>query len=138
MISSLLHLVGLRPRVYYTFKGGGRALALPLQYANVFQYMCWDPVDYRFPPELFCHSCYVVCCGARLSFDGHQYMHCNLSLCACLTGTTPSSKSYIRAANMAIISASSTVASPFNRMDICRSCITNAAPTRCQLLEPSL
>ena len=38
MISSLLHLVGLRPRVYNTLtncKGGGKApLALPPQYAN--------------------------------------------------------------------------------------------------------
>ena len=40
MISSLLHLVGLRPRVYYTltnFRGGGGAkapLAPPPQYAN--------------------------------------------------------------------------------------------------------
>ena len=40
MISSLLHLVGLRPRVYYTltnFRGGGKApLAPPPQYANAF------------------------------------------------------------------------------------------------------
>ena len=39
MISSLLHLVGLRPRVYYTltnFRGGGQGpLAPPPQYANV-------------------------------------------------------------------------------------------------------
>ena len=39
MISSLLHLVGLRPRVYYTltnFRGGGAKapLAPPPQYAN--------------------------------------------------------------------------------------------------------
>ena len=41
MISSLLHLVGLRPRVYYTltnFRGGGLGplapLAPPPQYAN--------------------------------------------------------------------------------------------------------
>ena len=40
MISSLLHLVGLRPRVYYTltnFKGGGgggKAPLAPPQYAN--------------------------------------------------------------------------------------------------------
>ena len=41
MISSLLHLVGLRPRVYYTlinFRGGGGGakapLAPPPQYAN--------------------------------------------------------------------------------------------------------
>ena len=38
MISSLLHLVGLRPRVYYTlnnFRGGGQGpLAPPPQYAN--------------------------------------------------------------------------------------------------------
>ena len=39
MISSLLHLVGLRPRVYYTlinFRGGGaRPPWPPPQYANV-------------------------------------------------------------------------------------------------------
>ena len=40
MISSLLHLVGLQPRVYYTltnFRGGGAKapLAPPPQYANV-------------------------------------------------------------------------------------------------------
>ena len=39
MISSLLHLVGLRPRVYYTltnFRGGGQGpLGPPPQYANV-------------------------------------------------------------------------------------------------------
>ena len=40
MISSLLHLVGLRPRVYYTltnFRGGGGARPSwpPPQYANV-------------------------------------------------------------------------------------------------------
>ena len=38
MISSLLHLVGLRPRVYYTltnFRGGGQGPLGPLpQYAN--------------------------------------------------------------------------------------------------------
>ena len=38
MISSLLHLVGLRPRVYYTltnFRGeGGKAPLAPPQYAN--------------------------------------------------------------------------------------------------------
>ena len=37
MISSLLHLVGLRPRVYYTltnFRGGGAKA--PPQYANVY------------------------------------------------------------------------------------------------------
>ena len=38
MISSLLHLVGLRPRVYYTltnFRGGGQGpLGPPPQYAN--------------------------------------------------------------------------------------------------------
>ena len=37
MISSLLHLVGLRPRVYYTltnFRGGQGPLAPPPQYAN--------------------------------------------------------------------------------------------------------
>ena len=37
MISSLLHLVGLRPRVYYTltnFRGGGKAPLPPPQYAN--------------------------------------------------------------------------------------------------------
>ena len=43
MISSLLHLVGLRPRVYYTlinFRGGGgkAPLAPPPQYAN--DYVC--------------------------------------------------------------------------------------------------
>ena len=40
MISSLLHLVGLRPRVYYTltnFRGGGQGpLGPPPQYANVY------------------------------------------------------------------------------------------------------
>ena len=40
MISSLLHLVGLRPRVYYTltnFRGGGaRPPWPPPQYANAF------------------------------------------------------------------------------------------------------
>ena len=37
MFSSLLHLVGLRPRVYYTltnFRGGGKAPLPPPQYAN--------------------------------------------------------------------------------------------------------
>ena len=37
MISSLLHLVGLRPRVYYTltnFRGGGQGPLAPPQYAN--------------------------------------------------------------------------------------------------------
>ena len=39
MISSLLHLVGLRPRVYYTLTnfrggGGGKAPLAPPQYAN--------------------------------------------------------------------------------------------------------
>ena len=37
MISSLLHLVGLRPRVYYTltnFRGGKAPLAPPPQYTN--------------------------------------------------------------------------------------------------------
>ena len=37
MISSLLHFVGLRPRVYYTltnFRGGGKAPLHPPQYAN--------------------------------------------------------------------------------------------------------
>ena len=40
MISSLLHLVGLRPRVYYTLTnfrgGGGGGVAPPPQYANVY------------------------------------------------------------------------------------------------------
>ena len=39
MMSSLLHLVGVRPRVYYTltnFRGGGQGpLGPPPQYANV-------------------------------------------------------------------------------------------------------
>ena len=38
MMSSLLHLVGLRPRVYYTLTnlrgGGGKAPLAPPQYAN--------------------------------------------------------------------------------------------------------
>ena len=43
MISSLLHLVGLRPRVYYTltnFRGGGGKAPLPPppQYANGYTY----------------------------------------------------------------------------------------------------
>ena len=42
MTSSLLHTVGLRPRVYYTltnFRGGGGAQGplAPLQYANVYE-----------------------------------------------------------------------------------------------------
>ena len=43
MISSLLHLVGLRPRVYYTltnFRGGGKAPLPPPppQYANAIKH----------------------------------------------------------------------------------------------------
>ena len=37
VISTLLHLVGLRPQVYYTltnFRGGGPIKAPPPQYAN--------------------------------------------------------------------------------------------------------
>ena len=54
MISSLLHLVGLRPRVYYTltnFRGGGKApLAPPLNTPmggthNLFMFFL---VDYRY------------------------------------------------------------------------------------------
>ena len=45
MISSLLHLFGLRPRVYYTlpnFRGGAKApLAPPPQYANAVMYTIW-------------------------------------------------------------------------------------------------
>ena len=43
MISSLLHLVGLQPRVYYTltnFRGGARP-PCPLQYANVYGLYLW-------------------------------------------------------------------------------------------------
>ena len=43
MISRLLHLVGLRPRVYYTltnFRGGQGPLAPPPQYANVGRRPC--------------------------------------------------------------------------------------------------
>ena len=43
VISTLLHLVGLRPRVYYTltnFRGGGGKVPLPpLQYANAYMYI---------------------------------------------------------------------------------------------------
>ena len=57
MISSLLHLVGLRPRVYYTLTnfngGGGKApLAPPPQYANVISLPiahCY--IDRHFAPE---------------------------------------------------------------------------------------
>ena len=42
MISSLLHLVGLRPRVYYTLTnfsggGGGKAPFAPFKYANAYR-----------------------------------------------------------------------------------------------------
>ena len=51
MISSLLHLVGLRPRVYYTltnFRGGGQGPLgpPPPQYANGFR-------GFNPPPEIF-------------------------------------------------------------------------------------
>ena len=52
MISSLLHLVGLRPRVYYTltnFRGGGEAKAPPPQYANALIYLDEHRI-YRYIP----------------------------------------------------------------------------------------
>ena len=42
VISTLLHLVGLRPRVYYTltnFRGGGQAPLAPPQYTNAYMYI---------------------------------------------------------------------------------------------------
>ena len=51
MVSSLLHLVGLRPRVYYTltnFWGGGQGpLGPPPQYANGF-YLGHDVMYYLY------------------------------------------------------------------------------------------
>ena len=59
MISSLLHLVGLRPRVYYSltnFRGGGQGpLAPPPQYANV---MATELVDNHCCP--YCLFYYYV------------------------------------------------------------------------------
>ena len=53
MISSLLHLVGLQPRVYYTltnFRGGGKAplappLNTPMQIVHVFQHCHTLPIN---------------------------------------------------------------------------------------------
>ena len=60
MISSLLHLVGLRPRVYYTltnFRGGGGQGPLgPPQYANAFVFIFNDAFTYyvEFTPIITC------------------------------------------------------------------------------------
>ena len=72
MISSLLHLVGLGPRVYYTLTnfrggGGGKAPLAPPQYANA------DNVLLRtifrgiaaYTPQISCHLCDLVCFGVQ-------------------------------------------------------------------------
>ena len=57
MISSLLHFVGLRPRVYYTLTnfrgGGGKALLPPPQYVNDMNVKQLVHVAYR---DMFQHQ----------------------------------------------------------------------------------
>ena len=89
MISSLLHLVGLRPRVYYTltnFRGGGGQgpLAPPPQYANGTCFHCqWSSELDIFP----CNSVPIHLLQSCMLYITHQFndlpwcLLCNIYIC---------------------------------------------------------
>ena len=95
MISSLLHLVGLRPRVYDTLTnfrgGGGKATLAPPQYANASIYTHPRPSIYTHPrpsiythprPSIYTRSCpsiYKCSCSSKYKRETLQSLQLHLT-----------------------------------------------------------